>query len=181
MLAVHKSSPVNRKAVHGNTFSNTQFKATQQSIDYGSNRITICLSVLFTASAVCCLTVLFAWHYTLRTKSTPNSKVRFMAHSESTPQASPSFNTRRDFICLYAILRSVDWQFVTDVSRQNVIPSSWVKKHKENAEKLTYPRSEGGDLRHSANRRPSVCVAIPALTASLGSVTDTWTLTGEYA
>jgi len=32
--------------------------------------------------------------------------------------------------------------------------------------------TEGRDLRESAVRRPSVCSAIPALTASLGSVTD---------
>jgi hypothetical protein len=30
-------------------------------------------------------------------------------------------------------------------------------------------------------RRPSVCLAIPALTALLGSLTDTLTLTGEWA
>jgi len=35
----------------------------------------------------------------------------------------------------------------------------------------------GGDLRESASRRPSVCLAIPALIASLGSVTDTLTTT----
>jgi len=96
-----------------------------------------------------------------------------MAHSDSTLQVSPARNTRRDFILLSAILRSVDWQFATDVSGQTVIPSSWVMMHKENAEKLTNPRSEGGDLRGSANRRTSVCVAIPALTASLGSIADT--------
>jgi hypothetical protein len=33
--------------------------------------------------------------------------------------------------------------------------------------------TEGGDLRESASQRSSVCIAIPALTASLGSVTDT--------
>ena len=33
--------------------------------------------------------------------------------------------------------------------------------------------TEDGDLRCGAGRRPSVCVAIPALTASLGSITDT--------
>ena len=75
---------------------------------------------------------------------------------------------------LSAILRSVDWQFVTDVSGQLVIPSSRVKKHKKNTRKPTNPRSEGGILRDSASRRPSVCIANPALTASMGSlITDT--------
>ena len=32
---------------------------------------------------------------------------------------------------------------------------------------------EGRDLRQTASRRPSVCTAIHALTASLGSITDT--------
>jgi len=36
---------------------------------------------------------------------------------------------------------------------------------------------ESGDLRESASRRPSVSLAIPALTASLGSVTNTLTIT----
>jgi len=31
----------------------------------------------------------------------------------------------------------------------------------------------GGRLTLRASRRPSVCIAIPALTASLGSITDT--------
>ena len=39
--------------------------------------------------------------------------------------------------------------------------------------KHTKEITEGGDLRESASRRPSGCLAIPALTASLGSVTDT--------
>jgi len=33
--------------------------------------------------------------------------------------------------------------------------------------------TEGVDLREGASRRPSVCIAILALTPSLGSVTDT--------
>ena len=74
---------------------------------------------------------------------------------------------------LSAILRSVDWLFITDVSGQHDFPSSRVKKHKENAQKPIYPKSEGEDLRDSASRRPSVCIASPALTASLGSITDT--------
>ena len=74
---------------------------------------------------------------------------------------------------LSAILRSVGWQFVTDVSGQTIIPSSRVEERKENAEKPTKPRTEGRDLRDSANRRPSVCTAIPAFTTSLGSITDT--------
>ena len=54
-------------------------------------------------------------------------------------------------MCPSAILRSVDWKFVTDVSGQPVIPSSGIKKHKENAEKPKNQRSEGGDLRDSAS------------------------------
>ena len=38
-------------------------------------------------------------------------------------------NRRRDFMRHSAILHSADWQFVTDVSGQLVIPSSRVKKH----------------------------------------------------
>jgi hypothetical protein len=41
--------------------------------------------------------------------------------------------------------------------------------------------TEGGDLRESASRRPSVCLAIPALTASLGSVTDNYNVDCSYA
>jgi hypothetical protein len=33
--------------------------------------------------------------------------------------------------------------------------------------------TEGGDLHKSASRRPSACLVIPALTASLGSIPDT--------
>jgi hypothetical protein len=46
-------------------------------------------------------------------------------------------NKRRDFMRHSAILRSVDCQFITDVSGQLVIPSARVKKHKQNAEKPT--------------------------------------------
>ena len=38
--------------------------------------------------------------------------------------------------------------------------------------------AEGGDLRKGASRRPSVCIAIFALTASLDSISDTKTITG---
>lgn len=38
----------------------------------------------------------------------------------------------------------------------------------------TKQRYGGGDLRESADRHPSVCIAIPASTTSLGSTTDTY-------
>jgi len=41
--------------------------------------------------------------------------------------------------------------------------------------------TEGGDLLESAHRRPSICLAIPALAASLGSVTDTLNVNWDSA
>ena len=45
--------------------------------------------------------------------------------------------------------------------------------HKTN--EPTKQLTEGGDLRENASRCPSICLAIPALTASLGAITDTLT------
>jgi hypothetical protein len=47
--------------------------------------------------------------------------------------------------------------------------------------KPTKQRAEGGDLRFRARRLPSACLAIPALNAYLGSVTDTLNYNWDYA
>jgi len=42
-------------------------------------------------------------------------------------------------------------------------------------------QTEVGDLHFRASRRPSHCLAIPAFSASLGSVTDTWNCNWDCA
>jgi len=47
------------------------------------------------------------------------------------------------------------------------------KANNQSTNQSTKELTEGRDLRKSASRLPSACFAIPVLTASLGSVTDT--------